>query len=133
MAERDGVLFANESFYRAFAGGDPAMMDDLWSRKAPVACIHPGWAPLGDRHSVVESWRRILAQPNRPAIECVLPEAYLLGDVAMVICYEKIGDNYLIATNLFRREGQNWKMVHHQAGPVAEPPDMPTPDDAAVH
>ena len=133
MAERDGVLFANEIFYRAFAGGDIAMLDDLWSRKAPVACIHPGWAPLGDRQQVMESWRRILAQDNRPAIECVLPEAYLLGDVAMVICYEKIGDSYLIATNLFRREGQTWKMVHHQAGPVAEPPTIPEPEDAAVH
>lgn len=133
MAERDGVLFANETFYRAFAGGDIAMMDDLWSRKAPVACIHPGWAPLGDRHLVIDSWRRILAQPDRPAIECVLPEAYLLGEVAMVITYEKIGDSYLIATNVFRREGAGWKMVHHQAGPVGEPPAVPDPEDAAVH
>lgn len=133
MPEHDGVLFANESFYRNFAGGDIAAMDALWSRKGPVACIHPGWPPLGDRQRVLESWRRILAQANRPAIECVLPEAYLLGDVAMVICYEKIGDNYLIATNLFRREGQAWKMIHHQAGPVAEPPGVPEPEDEPVH
>ena len=25
----------------------------------------------------------------------------------------------LIATNLFVREGPDWKMAHHQAGPVA--------------
>ena len=35
-----------------------------------------------------------------------------------MICFEEISGSFLIATNIFVREGGRWKMVHHQAGPT---------------
>ncbi len=126
MPERDAVLFANEAFYRAFADSDFDTMAQLWASGEPVTCIHPGWPPLTGRDSVIESWRRILANGQAPKVACVQPEAFLLGDAAFVICYEAVDDNALVATNLFRREGRQWKLVHHQAGPApALPPEEP--------
>jgi hypothetical protein len=43
-----------------------------------------------------------------------------------VICYEKIGMDYLVATNLFVRRGHVWMLVHHQSGPVTSPPEKET-------
>ncbi len=40
--ERDAVLFANEAFYRAFVDRDLATMEQVWSRRDSVVCIHPG-------------------------------------------------------------------------------------------
>lgn len=122
MSERDAVLFANEAFYRAFADRDVAAMEALWSREAPIACIHPGWSALVTRQDVMESWRRILSNENSPKVACREPTAFVHGDFAFVICYEDIDGNYLVATNVFRREGRQWKLVHHQAGPTSYAP-----------
>ena len=104
------ILFANERFYAAFAGGDePAMA--------------AGWEPLQSRREIMASWSAILQSP--PPVTCVAPSVLSLGpDAAAVICWEQIGDNFLIATNLYRWERAAWRIVHHQAGPVnGRPPE----------
>ncbi len=123
MSEREALLFANEAFYRAFADRDAAAMEELWSRSAPVACIHPGWEALDGREEVMRSWAAIIANPDSPDLSFHDPHPYLHGDTGLVICYEKIEGQYLVATNAFVREGSLWKMVHHQSGPTAGIPD----------
>ncbi|MBM3522403.1 MAG: nuclear transport factor 2 family protein [Alphaproteobacteria bacterium] len=128
MADREALLFANEAFYQAFSARDIAALDALWSKAEPVLCIHPGWPALAGRDEVMASWTRILANPDAPKIECRAPRAHVLGDVGLVLCYELISGQALVATNVFRREGRTWKLVHHQAGP-APPPPAPTPEE----
>ncbi len=131
--ERDAVLFANEAFYRAFADRDFGAMEQVWSRQESIACIHPGWSPVIGRERVLASWRAILANPGAPAIACRRPVAFLRGDSAFVICYEEVNGAVLVATNLFAREGQAWRMTHHQAGPTAMPVEDEDREEAAVH
>jgi ketosteroid isomerase-like protein len=114
------ILFANEAFYQAFADGDATAMEALWAEDAPVACLHPGWEPLYEREHVIASWRAILQSP--PPIRCLAPRVYDLGDSAFVICWEEVGDQVLIATNIFAREAGQWRIVHHQSGPTAGKP-----------
>ena len=56
-ATQPAILFANDAYYAAFADGDPAAMDALWARRAPVSCIHPGQTALTDRAAIMASWR----------------------------------------------------------------------------
>jgi ketosteroid isomerase-like protein len=112
------VLDANAAFYRAFAGRDAPAMERLWSERHPVACIHPGWDALDGREEVLESWRRILGS-GAPDITSSRAQAHVLGDVAFVTCHEVLPDGRLAATNVFVREGAAWRMVHHQATPIA--------------
>lgn len=133
--DETALLDANAAFYRAFANRDIDAMGELWAKQAPVVCIHPGWPPLMGRDAVLEGWRRILANPSQPILQMMAPRVTLWGDVALVLCFEKVEDQYLIASNLFVREGKAWRLSHHQAGPVATPPpgsasnDDPEPDD----
>ncbi|MDP6565059.1 MAG: nuclear transport factor 2 family protein [Alphaproteobacteria bacterium] len=125
MADREAVLFANEAFYRAFADRDAAAMEDIWADRDELTCIHPGWGALYGREAVIESWQAILGNPQAPAIRCLAATARMHGETAHVICFEEIDGNYLIATNLFIRQGRRWYLVHHQSGPTSEapPPD----------
>jgi hypothetical protein len=118
MSQHDAVLFANEAFYLAFSSCDLAAMTDLWATGVPVSCIHPGWAPLLGRDDVLDSWKGIFSGQAPPPITCHGPCAHVYGDAATVLCYERIPESYLIATNIFVREGGLWKIVHHQAGPT---------------
>ncbi len=119
--ERDAVLFANEAFYRAFADRDLPAMDKLWSQRDSIACIHPGWSPLYGREQVMASWRGILSNPRSPAVASRRAQAFMQGDSAFVVCFEEVDGAFLIATNVFMREADGWKLTHHQAGPVPTP------------
>jgi ketosteroid isomerase-like protein len=112
------VLEANQGFYRAFAARDPGAMERLWAARHPVACIHPGWDVLDGREEVVASWRGIL-EAGAPDLSASRAEARVLGDVAFVTCHEVLADGLLAATNVFVREDGAWRMVHHQASPIA--------------
>jgi ketosteroid isomerase-like protein len=109
------VLFANDAFYTAFAARDMTALQSVWSRRDAVSCVHPGWGPLAGREAVMESWEGILTGRHPPEITCHDARAFVLGDAAYVICFERIGDTTLVATNVFVREDGAWRMVHHQA------------------
>jgi hypothetical protein len=115
MDDSDAVLAANLEFYRAFTTRDIAAMDELWARQAPVACIHPGWPPLTDRETVMESWRGILGNSDSPRIVCYDERVFLYGETALVICEEELDGGTLVASNWFVRENGVWRMAHHQA------------------
>jgi len=114
MSDTDAILFVNEAFYVSFAGGDADTIDTLWSSAAPVSCIHPGWELLSGREAVLESWRSII-RGGAPAIRCRDPKVLFYGNTAIVLCYEEIDGDFLIATNIFVRESDTWKMAHHHA------------------
>ena len=124
MTQRAAVLFVNEAFYAAFRDRDFETMEDLWARRAPVACIHPGWQALDEREEIIESWQAILGNPDSPRIQCHNAAAFVLGESAFVICYEALGESVLVATNVFVREDESWRLVHHQAGPCNAPPGL---------
>ena len=117
MSEREAILFINEAFYSYFTAGDAEGMDILWAKFSPVTCIHPGAGLLSGRQVVVESWREIM-RLGAPIIRCRDPKVCIYGNTATILCFEEINDRYLIATNIFIREVDEWKMVHHQAGPT---------------
>jgi hypothetical protein len=127
--EPGAVLRANAAFYGALARGDAEAMDGLWARRHPVVCCHPGALPLVGRTAVMQSWRSVLRKP--PAVECASPQALLLGEVAIVVCFETFPEGRLAATNAFAREDGAWRMVHHHAGPTPPPPA--TPPRAQLH
>ncbi|MEQ9520431.1 MAG: nuclear transport factor 2 family protein [Parvibaculum sp.] len=116
------LLFANDAFYQAIVSRDMDALEGLWSVNAPASCVHPGWPPLHGRMEVMESWQRIMAGPAPPQIICHQAGANLIGDIGLVTCYEQIGREWLVATNLFNREGTGWVIFHHQSGPTVAPP-----------
>jgi hypothetical protein len=128
MSDHAAVLFANDAFYLAVAGRDIAAMGDVWAETTPVCCLHPGWPPLVEREDILESWRRILENSQQPSIDVFGATVRLVSDCAIVLCYEVVTQNYLIATNIFVQENGLWRMIHHQSGGTPPPEEMPEVD-----
>ena len=118
MTDADAVLAANLEFYRAFTMRDLAAMEALWARNSPVSCLHPGWAALTDRDTVIASWHGILSNPEAPRIACYDERVMMFGDAALVLCEEELDGGTLAASNLFVREGDDWRIAHHHAGQI---------------
>lgn len=123
MSEHAAVLFANDAFYLAFQNRDLEAMDAIWAEATPVTCIHPGWAPIEGRDEVMASWEAILTAPTAPNIDCENATVRVFGEFACVLCHEVLEQGFLVATNLFAREGGRWRIIHHQAGAAPPPPE----------
>ncbi|MBO6561428.1 MAG: nuclear transport factor 2 family protein [Nisaea sp.] len=131
-ARQSDVLIRNEAFYNAFTTRDLAAMEALWAGEMHVSCIHPGATPIFGRDAVMESWAQILSGPVRTSLQCLEPKVHFLSEeLALVVCYERIGGETLTATNIFALESSDWVLVHHQAGPLANEiaghADVPSP------
>ena len=105
-------------FYDALVRGDYDTMESLWSESDDVAVVHPGWPPLHGREAVMDSWRRIMVGDSTRDIFCRDARCYLMDKTAFVVCSECFPEGELVATNIFVREDGEWKIVHHQGGPV---------------
>jgi ketosteroid isomerase-like protein len=126
--DREGVSQANHAFYRAFVNRDLAAMETLWAKATPVACLHPGQAPLLTRDAIMASWQAILRNPSSPTeIRLIEDSIVVRGPMAVVVCREILPSAHLMATNAFVREGDMWKMAHHQSALAPPPSDRQTP------
>ncbi len=118
------VLAQNRAFYAALRERNVDLMRQVWSRCANVSCIHPGWQPLRGQDTVMASWETILHQSNLPAIYPEDASVQLCGDTALVVCEETFREGRLVATNIFIREADDWRLLHHQAGPLNDEADL---------
>ncbi|MET7703484.1 nuclear transport factor 2 family protein [Streptomyces sp. NPDC005485] len=99
-----------------------------------VSCVHPGWPVLFGRGEVLRSYALIMA--NTEYIQFFLTDVHVsvTGDTALVTCTENILSGgpapddsdelgplvgqLVVATNVFRRTPDGWKLWSHHASPV---------------
>ncbi|TLY29146.1 MAG: DUF4440 domain-containing protein [Nitrospirae bacterium] len=120
------VTRANQEFYQAFESLDIARMDRIWAQQEYVTCIHPGWTLRIGWPSVRDSWVLIFNNTFSMKFDLTEIQVQVAGDVAWVICTENItskqGDatqeSRVLATNLYERVGEQWKIIHHHGSPV---------------
>ncbi len=124
--DRAAVLAANAGFYAALNKmftGDVVPMTAVWSHADDVTYMGPtggferGWG------TVLKDWESQAAMKLGGRVEPAEMQPIVGHDIAAVTDYE-LGENTnangkvervkLRATNIFRKEGGQWKMVVHQ-------------------
>ena len=134
MATEDEVRQASDRFYSALdsmLNGDAAPMADVWSHDSSVSTMHP----LGGREvgwdAVRGSWEGAAQAFEGGTQEVSDLEVCVLGDTAYTTGIEHVDATIggkslhfdIRATNIFRREDGEWKVVHHHTdadGPLQE-------------
>jgi hypothetical protein len=123
--DEDALLAANIAYYRAFAARDLPAMEAIWAEEG-VSCVHPGWPALIGRAPIIASYRDIFRNPSQDAVTARDERALMEGLDGRVFCVEEVGGGILLATNWFRAIGGKWRLLHHQASPLAiAPPSQP--------
>ncbi|EGE43701.1 DUF4440 domain-containing protein [Streptomyces sp. SID4928] len=129
------VEAANTAFYEALERGDHDELSGRWlpGEDLTVSCVHPGWPVLTGRGDVLRSYALIMA--NTEYIQFFLTDVNIsmTEDTALVTCTENIlsggpaeeGDalgplvgQLVVATNVFRRTADGWKLWSHHGSPV---------------
>ena len=128
MSTEDQVRKASEEFYAALnrmANGDGSSMADIWSHSATVTTMHP----IGGREvgwdEVKGPWGQVaeLASGGRGQVKLRDQLIQVSGDMAYEVGTEQgqfklAGEQISIdqrVTNVYRREGGAWKIVHHHS------------------
>ncbi|OCC10673.1 nuclear transport factor 2 family protein [Streptomyces sp. PTY087I2] len=129
------VEAANTAYYEALERGDHEDLSARWlpGEDLTVSCVHPGWPVLTGRGEVLRSYALIMA--NTEYIQFFLTDVNIAmtGDTALVTCTENILSGgpaeegnalgplvgqLVVATNVFRRTDDGWKLWSHHGSPV---------------
>ncbi len=121
---------AEAAFYEAFEKADLDAMMAVWADEEEIVCVHPGGPRLTGTEQVRESWRRIFASGQ--ALKFRLRGQQALSGMTLVVhsVYEQItvgGEARMrapvIATNVYLRSGNGWRLIVHHASPAPAEPE----------
>lgn len=133
------VTAANAAFYAAVESGDVDRITAVWDDSHDISCVHPGWPLVRGRSRVARSWAVIMANTAYLQFFPTEVEVTVAGDVAVVSCEHsvmaRISDSEaglgetarVVATNVFRRRDDGWRLWAHHASPV-----LTSTDDTAT-
>jgi ketosteroid isomerase-like protein len=124
MSTEDEVRAASAKFYAALnrmTSGDAGDLADIWSHSDTVTTMHPiggeqvGWG------AVRESFEQVAGLASSGHVELADQVIHVGGDMAyetgaergqFTLAGESISVDHRV-TNVYRREPDGWKIVHH--------------------
>jgi uncharacterized protein (TIGR02246 family) len=131
VAAEDDVRAASDRFYsalEAMANGDARSMADVWSHDDDVTTMHP----IGGREegwdAVRGSWEGVASASTDGTLTRSDQVIRVIGNAAYELCTESVSWTFAgepmslegRATNVYRKEQGEWKIVHHHADLNAE-------------
>jgi ketosteroid isomerase-like protein len=111
--------------------GDPAAFEKLWSRRDPVTLLGAAGPAISGWENVINAQRLVASRfSNGTPVDVELISADVNGDQAYTVGYERSSVSvaggpaqpaFLRATQIYRRENDDWRLVHRHADPAGSP------------
>ena len=126
VAAEDDVRAVSDQFYsalEAMANGDASSMSNIWSHEDDVTTMHP----IGGREqgwdAVRGAWEGVASASTDGTVTRTDQVIRVIGNGAYELCTESAsmtlaGEPVSLegrATNVYRKEKGEWKVVHHHA------------------
>ena len=126
---------AEDAFYDAFEVYDLDAMMAVWDNRDDIACVQPMGPVLQGRSAVRESWQTVFQHKHRPDVQVIHRQWIENDELAVHIVEEKVTfpggppqQPALIASNVYRKTEDGWRLVFHQVSPP--PMQMRSPPGA---
>jgi ketosteroid isomerase-like protein len=127
----DGVRAINLAFYEAASARDLAQMEAVWAHEPHVRAIHPGrpiekgWeAVRGGWKGLFEIFSEISVAMPEPDLQVGVVMAWVTGEEEFrgrLSSGEQAAES-LLATSIFEKTINGWRMVHHHVSGKPLPP-----------
>lgn len=114
----------NSDAMNRLVNGDASHLASVWSSSATLTTLHPlGTGDTGDWDAIKGAYEQVGQLASEGSFELRDQSVHVLGDVAYETGTEHVsgkmgGHPYTFAsrvTNIYRREADGWKMVHHHS------------------
>jgi ketosteroid isomerase-like protein len=139
MASPDDV---EAQFYEALQNADLDKLMAVWSDDDEIACVHPGGPRLIGPAAIRASFESIFANgaiPLRPKLQRRLHTLgcavhHVVEQVVMADAQGGSRSAWVLATNVFVKTAQGWRLAVHHASPGSEPEEpMPGEKPSTLH
>jgi uncharacterized protein (TIGR02246 family) len=131
MARRPpaAVLFASPDdveaqFYEALQQGDLNKLMQLWADDDEIVCVHPGGPRVVGPAAISATFEAIFAANPIPVMPEQVHRLHTAGSavhhlVERITVRTEEGEQtaYVLATNVYFKTAQGWRMVAHHASP----------------
>ena len=123
------------SFCEALQHGDIERVMRCWADEEDIVCVHPGGQRLVGHSAVRAAFEALLAnggvrvQPERARrIDAGGCSVHSVVERIEVMGHDGPGSAWVVATNVYAKTAQGWRMVAHHASPgsASEPADALT-------
>lgn len=124
MSEENLVKKASEQFYAGLnhmANGDADPLTDIWSHDETASAMHPIGGQTIGWDNVQKSWEQVADLASAGKIQLEDQIVHVVGEMAYELGTER--GQFTLAgqpvslelrvTNLYRREDDGWKIIHH--------------------
>jgi len=130
--DNEAVAEANQKFYKALNSmfeGELKPMTSVWSHKSDTTYMSPDGAYVVGWETIHQDWKKQAAMKLGGVVEPTNVHIIVGEELAIVQNYE-VGKNFdnegkavvvkIRATNVYRLEDGDWKMVSHHVDPLPE-------------
>ena len=114
-------------FYEALQSGDLERLMACWADEDDIVCIHPGGPRLVGVHAIRAAFDAMFSNGSIRAwpesarkIEALASSVHSVRERIEMLTHEGPRQAYVIATNVYHKTAQGWRMVAHHASPGAE-------------
>jgi ketosteroid isomerase-like protein len=111
-------------FYEALQQADIDKLMACWADEDEIVCLHPNGPRLVGNAMIRSAFQTIFAQghvavyPERiHKVESLTSAMHNVVERLVLITPEGQHDTFVIATNVYQRTPQGWRMVAHHASP----------------
>jgi ketosteroid isomerase-like protein len=112
------------AFYEALQNGDLTQLMACWADEDDIVCVHPGGARLVGAGAIRAAFEAIFANGGIPArpervrkVESLASAMHNVLERVDVMTEEGPQRAWVIATNVYHKTAQGWRLVAHHASP----------------